>query len=146
MNNYNHLNYSWYNNGLRNKNYYLNINNNQDLYSPKEGFEKGNMFPNLYSEYKGYQPQELKPISEQEEKLLNIQMICFAAHDLNLYLDNHPDDQSMIMLFNDYKKQKDQLMSEYEAKYGPITLESSNIGKDKFSWIDSPWPWEVNNV
>ena len=146
MNNYNYLNYDWHNKGMRNETIFPKMNNNQKLYSPKEGFEKGNLFPNLYSEYNGYRPQNLNPASEQEEMLLNIQAICFASHELNLYLDMHPEDQSMLMLFNDYRRKKEDLIREYEKKYGPITLESNDMEKGKFSWVNSPWPWEVKNV
>ena len=146
MNNYNYLNYNRYNNRMKDDFPFSKMNNNQDLYSPKEGFEKGNMFSNTYSEYNGYRPQKLIAKSEQEENLLNIQAMCFATHDLNLYLDTHPNDQSMLMLFNDYKRKKEELLNDYEMKYGPITVDSSSIKNDKFNWIDSPWPWEVNNV
>ena len=43
MNNYKYYDYLYRNN--------INMNN-QNLFNPKEGFEKGNMFSNLYSEYK----------------------------------------------------------------------------------------------
>lgn len=145
MNNYNYLNNNLYS-YIRNNSFMPNKNNMQELYSPKEGFEKGNMFPKLYNEYKNYNSQKLTPRTEQEERLLNIQAISFAAHDLNLYLDLHPEDQSMLMLLNDYINKKENLVKEYEIKYGPITLESSSNSKENFSWIDSPWPWEVNNV
>ena len=41
----------------------------------------------------------------KERKLLNIQAIMFIDHDLNLYLDLHPEDQSMVTLFIDYRRQ-----------------------------------------
>ena len=115
--------------------------NNVDLFNPKEGFEKGNMFSNLYNEYKNYKPLDLKPTNEREKLLYNIQTICFAAHDLNLYLDLNPNDQSMITLFNDYLKKEEELIKEYESKYGPMTV-NNNINE----WVNNKWPWEVDNV
>ena len=50
------------------------------------------IFPNLI---KNYKPEVLKPTNDQERLLYNIQTICFAAHDLNLYLDLNPNDQSI---------------------------------------------------
>ena len=131
MNNYN---YDWY---------YLNRNNN-NLFNPKEGFEKGNMFTNLYSEYKNYNSINLVPKNEQEQKLFEIQAICFAAHDLNLYLDTHPEDQSMFMLFQDYLKKEEKLVKEYETKYGPMMI-NSVMNANSFQWTEN-WPWEVKNV
>ena len=129
MNNY--YQYDWRNNSM----------NNMNLFNPKEGFERGNMFENIYSEYKNYKPQNLKPKNEQEQKLYNIQAICFAAHDLNLYLDLHPEDQSLITLFSDYLKKEEELIKDYESMYGPMMV-NNNIGE----WVNNKWPWEVDNV
>ena len=94
MNNYQLYNYDWYSNRAQN-NYYSPSRNNQDnIFDPKDGFEKGNMFMNLYSQYNNYQPTNLKPRNEQEKLLFNIQSISFAAHDINLYLDTHPQSTS----------------------------------------------------
>ena len=131
MNNY-YYQYDWRNNSM----------DNMNLFNPKEGFEKGNMFENIYSQYKNYKPQELRPMNEEERLLYNIQTICFAAHDLNLYLDTHPEDQSMITLFNDYLKKEEELINEYESKYGPMTIKDGSMNK----WVNSKWPWEVDNV
>ena len=120
------------------------MNNSPKLYSPKEGFEKGNIFMNLYNEYKNYQPASLKPKNDQEKMLFNLQAICFAAHELNLYLDLHPEDQSMITLFNDYIKKVEELTRQYESKYGPLTT-SFEMNKG-FNWVEEKWPWEVDNV
>lgn len=140
MNNYN---YDWYYMN-RNNNYLYNMNNSEgNLFKPKEGFEKGNMFSNLYSSYKNYKPMNLVSRNEQEQKLFEIQEICFAAHDLNLYLDTNPNDQSMLMLFQDYLKREESLIKEYESKYGPMTVSNSN--SNSFKWLNN-WPWEVNNV
>ena len=143
MNNYQYQNYYWFPNENRN---YLWMNSgiqNPSLYQPKEGFERGNMFQNLYSEYKNYQPFSLMPKNDQERKLQELQSITFAAHDLNLYLDTHPEDQSMITLFNDYRKKKDELMKSYEEQYGPLTVGSATMDGNTYSWMNSPWPWEV---
>ena len=120
------------------------MNNSPKLYSPKEGFEKGNIFMNLYNEYKNYQSASLKPKNDQEKMLFNLQAICFAAHELNLYLDLHPEDQSMITLFNDYIKKVEELTRQYESKYGPLTT-SFEMNKG-FNWVEEKWPWEVDNV
>ena len=64
-------------------------NNNLDLYTPYEGYIRGNLFKNMYDQYKNFQPGKIKINSEQEEMLLNIGQMAFAAHELNLLLDNY---------------------------------------------------------
>lgn len=137
MNNYKYYDYLYRNN--------MNMNN-QNLFNPKEGFIKGNMFSNLYSEYKNYKPKELVVRTEQERMLYEIDSISFAAHDLNLYLDLHPEDQSMVTLFNDYRKKLEELTKTYESMYGPLSVNSNEMENKTFSWVNTPWPWEGNNV
>lgn len=137
MNNYKYYDYLYRNN--------MNMNN-QNLYNPKEGFIKGNMFTNLYSEYKNYKPQMLNPKSEQEKMLYELDSISFAAHELNLYLDMHPEDQSMVTLFNDYRRKLEELTKNYESMYGPLTVNSNEMENKTFSWVNTTWPWEGSDV
>ena len=146
MNNYNNMNYYWLPHNLRNSYVYPLMNTNREekenLYSPKEGFEKGNLFENLYSEYKNYQPTSLNPKTEQAKRLQEIQTISFAEHDLNLYLDTHPEDQSLVALLNDYRRKCMELTKNYEEQYGPLTVNSDAMESGTYSWINAPWPWE----
>jgi len=133
MNNY--YDVSW----IRN----MNPTYSSNLCTPKDGYLKGNMFKDLYSPYKNYQPMILNPRSEKEKKFLELSEVSFAAHELNLYLDLHPDDQSMFLLFKDYQKKEKELKEEYESYYGPLCVDSE---MNNFSWVSSEWPWEGNNV
>ena len=49
----------------------------------------------------------------------------------------------MLALFNDYRKQADSMISEYESKFGPLNISSNSLETGPFKWINSPWPWEV---
>lgn len=114
---------------------------NQELYSPGEAYNKGNLFANLYEGYKNYKPVELKANNEKDALFLELSKYAFAAHELNLYLDLHPEDKSMLALFNDYRMRSNQLMMEYEKKYGPLTI-SSDYMENSFTWQEDKWPWE----
>ena len=112
------------------------------LYDPLQGLYRGNMYPNLYNGYK-VNPIEIKPANEQARMLTYLDALCFAAIDLNLYLDLFPDDKDVLALFNQYRAEENKLRAEYESKYGPI-LTSSNANQSyPFKWINSPWPWET---
>jgi len=132
MYNYNYLDNDWYRNAQK-----------TSLFTPVEGFEKGNLFANLYSQYKNYKPDKLKASNEKEKLFLELLSICFAAHELNLYLDLHPEDSSMLSLFNDYRKKENELKRVYESKYGPLTVSSDSvINNNSFMWVNDSWPWE----
>ncbi len=117
-------------------------NNNLDLFSPYEGYIKGNLFKNLYQEYKNYRPSRLNVNSEKMEMLVNIGQMGFASHELNLYLDNYPNNRKALDLFNKYSNMTNKLIKEYENKYGPLTV--GEINEDvPFNWENEKWPWEV---
>lgn len=116
--------------------------NNQNLFDAYAGFIRGNMFPDLYNEYKVKRPFNIEPLNEQAEMLTSIDALCFACHDLNLYLDNYPDDKKMIDLFNQYRVQSNQMIREYEKKYGPLFVDSDANNTYPWAWDNRPWPWE----
>lgn len=115
-----------------------NLSMNNKLTSIKEGFNRGNMFDNLFMPYKYI--ANLNPVTDRSKLMSEIQAYCFAAHEMNLYLDLYPDDIQAIGLFNQYQERTNELISEYESKYGKI-----NLGINEsytWEWINSPWPWE----
>ncbi len=121
----------------------METSNKLSLYNPYEGYLRGNLFKNLYNGYKNYQPLKINVNSEKEEMMLNIGEISFASHDLSLYLDNFPNDKEALNLFNKYRKMTNELVENYERKYGPIDISSNDIKNVPFSWEQDKWPWEV---
>ena len=134
-------------------NYYFNDNlyrsnndiyrNTTSLYNPTTGFINGNMFSNLYTPYKNYKPENLTPKNEREKLLLDLSKISFAAHELKLYLDINPNDNSMLTLFNDYTKKANELKDEYESKYGVLDSTNGDFTETPFAWEEGIWPWEA---
>lgn len=129
---------------MNNPNGYNNMNfgAQQNLYEPYQGFIRGNMFPSLYDEYKIRRPFEVEPMNEQAELLTYIDSLCFAAHDLNLYLDNFPNDQQMIQKFNEYRMESNRAIEQYENQYGPLFVNSNANTVTPWAWDNKPWPWE----
>lgn len=119
------------------------MHDNLNLYEPYEGFIKGNLFKNLYNEYKNYKPMTLRPTSEKNALMLEIQKYKFALNDLNLYLDVNPNNKEAINIYNNYVVELDKLTKYYENLYGPISLNNNLIKTSNFNWINCPWPWEV---
>jgi spore coat protein JB len=121
----------------------MNQENNQNtLFGPYEGYIKGNMFRNLYEQYKNYKPSNVSFSSEKEEALFNLNQICFAMHDINLYLDVHPNDTNMLNMFVNYENTYNNLLKDYQEKYGPINVDSVN-NNTPFTWVTTNFPWEV---
>lgn len=119
----------------------MKLETNSNLASVKDGFAKGNMFNDLYDPYKNYRYQELTANNKQEELLLEIMVLSFAINDLNLYLDLHPTDASMLRKFKDLTEKAYSKEMEYVKCYGPLEVMDSE-SLSKFEWINNPWPWE----
>ena len=121
-----------------------NYQGNLKLTNPLNGYLKGNIFEDLYDGYKNISIPKLKFNSTKEEMLFNINEMSFYSHDLNLYLDNYPNDKNALDLYKKYSNMTNALIKEYESKYGPIEVSgsSSNI---PFNWVSS-FPWEDKNV
>lgn len=118
----------------------INFRKDDSLYNVDEGFNKGNMFKNLYSKYKNY-TYNLKVNNAKDELLYKIQMYTFALKDLNLYLDVYPEDKNMLKIFQDYKNKLKEYKNRYINEYGP--LHSNNVNSlNKWTWINNPWPWD----
>jgi hypothetical protein len=110
------------------------------LINADEGFIKGNMFKDEYIPYLNFKPQNLVPKTEKDALLLKLYETDFALHDLNLYLDLHPQDEKMYTAFKQYVNLYNNCKETYEKKYGPIDLESSI--PEKYDWYKNPWPWD----
>ena len=115
---------------------------NLDLVDPYVGFIRGNLFDNLYEPYRNYKARDIDVNNERDSLLGQIQMYKFACIELNLYLDVYPNDVRALQLLREYVKEEKELCKEYEKMFGPLTLGGVN-GKT-FSWLESPWPWEVS--
>lgn len=115
-----------------------NLSMNNNLVSVTEGFNRGNMFDNLFWPYKYI--ADVKTSDPRKDLMLKVQMYSFAAHEMNLYLDVYPNDVQAIGLYNQYKEEADRLTGEYESKYGKICLGIND--NYTWEWNKSPWPWE----
>lgn len=74
--------------------------------------------------------------------LRDIQELEFAALDLNLYLDNHPDCERAIFDYNLLYRELQKKKRMFEMNFGPLSNFGTAPSKCPFEWVDEPWPWE----
>ena len=79
-------------------------------------------------------------MTKREALLKEISTYQFAALDLQLYLDTHPDDEKTLLQVQRYRQMAAPLIKEYEQKYGALTKRGED--GNNWSWIKAPWPWE----
>lgn len=125
-----------------NLNTYNVFPNTNSIYPFYDGFIRGCMFQELYKPYKIEKPYRIEPLNEQARMLTDIDMLSFAAIDLSLYLDVHPNNKEMLEVFNKCREQLNKATVEYEKKFGPLSKGSSSNSNYPWQWENSPWPWE----
>lgn len=120
----------------------IESNDNKELlFQSNEAFMLGNLFKNLYQSYKGFSNYCVQANNPRLKLLIKLQTYEFVAHELNLYLDNHPNNIQMLTLFYDYCKKVNELTKEYENNYGSLNVDYEN-NSYHFLWIEEPWPWQ----
>ncbi len=79
-------------------------------------------------------------MSEQELLKRRIDAYSFAAWELHLFLDSHPNNCEAAKKLDEYHNNIKTLTAEYESKYGSINLRSNQMSR--WQWVNGPWPWE----
>ncbi len=77
---------------------------------------------------------------ERAQMLRKVQEAEFAAYDLMLYLDTHPNCQTALTKYKEAVEKSRQYRREFEAAYGPLTAAASSSAAP-WQWIKNPWPW-----
>ena len=74
--------------------------------------------------------------------LNSIQIYQFCATELNLYLDNFPEDRNAVEDYCKVSAKLDKLISEYEKNYGPLCNFGHAFYENPRAWVEGCWPWE----
>ena len=82
-------------------------------------------------------------MNDREMLLRRLSAAQFAAWELKMYLDTHPNDQKARVSAQKYQERTDALAAEYESKYGPVTNTDPFSGS-RWKWVDDPWPWDID--
>lgn len=78
-----------------------------------------------------------------DDLLSKIQELEFVAVDLNLYLDNHPQNKNAIADYNTVTRELTNLKKLYETQNGPLSNFGCSESQYPWQWVNEPWPWEI---
>lgn len=81
----------------------------------------------------------------EKDLIDSIQIYQFIAVELNLFLDNFPDNNDAKKDYEVVSEKLTYLINEYEEKFGPLINFGVSHKEDPHSWIEKPWPWEKEN-
>lgn len=79
-------------------------------------------------------------MSEEQALRRRVNAAKFAAWELHLFLDTHPNNCDAARKLEEYRQAIERLTKEFEEKFGPIGETPQNTSR--WAWISEPWPWE----
>lgn len=78
----------------------------------------------------------------KNELMKAISVYHFYAVDLNLYLDNFPENKCACDDYRIISSKLNAYMDEYEKNYGPLRNLGMASHEDSMAYVNEPWPWE----
>lgn len=105
-------------------------------YESEKALCRGTLFPGLDLPLKNIVNTGTADVPAAELMALD-----FAAHDLSLYLDTHPDDREAFQVYKELLELAKEGKKRYEERYGAI-CKSDLIRSDSYTWLRDPWPWD----
>lgn len=84
---------------------------------------------------------------EQKQLLNHINAVSFAAYDVMLFLDTHPDCMEAKDYYCQMMEERKMAMDEYQKRFEPLVAEGActcgcNNSDSTWTWATTPWPWE----
>lgn len=97
----------------------------------------------------------MEDFMDKEGLLRKIDCVSFMIIDLGLYLDTHPNDVHAAEAFRNYRKERKELLKEFETNFYPLTMDcccetlekASSPALDQtsecvFCWGKGSEPWK----
>ena len=67
----------------------------------------------------------------------------FMITETVLFLDTHPTNRRAMANLETAKQRRAAAVKEYEAAFGPYIKQAEDgVINNRWTWLDSPWPWE----
>ena len=110
-----------------------------ETFDPKRALERGTLFPGLELPlFNNYRVSELPrtPMTET-------QALCFAAQELALYLDTHPEDSEALRAYQLVQQAANRQTEEFSRRCYPLTRAQNTEPAARYVWAESPWPWQT---
>jgi len=110
--------------------------NNRPAYDSGKALARGTLFPGLDLPLGNIVNESAPDVPTAE-----LMAIDFAAHDLSLYLDTHPEDADAFAVYKDLLKLSEEGTRRYVRRYGPV-CKTDLTDAGSYTWLKGPWPWE----
>lgn len=105
-------------------------------YEASEALARGTLFPGLDLPFKN-----LVNTKTASVPLAELMAIQFVVDELELYLDTHSGDTEAFELYQTFLALQKDAHERYAARFGVI-CQTDQLGREDYSWLRDPWPWE----
>ena len=72
-----------------------------------------------------------------------LQIIDFAIVDTVLYLNAYPECKEALRYYHKLKEERKMLADTLAQSCNMPMTNLENHSEEKWTWIDSPWPWDI---
>ncbi len=101
-----------------------------DVFESESALRAGTLFPELHKPMNGYCPYDKNCGTCKQQA-------AFAAWEMRLYLNTHPNDKEALALFC-------KLCNEAEEENYATTFLTDECCTNVWNWVKNPWPWEYD--
>lgn len=108
----------------------------KERYSDELAIVRGTIYPDLDFPFNNCSNR----VIPSRTPLYDVMKYSFVCHDLGLYLDTHPDDETACEYYNRCLQKSLDAIRKYEETSGPLF--KSSIYNKNGQWTECPWPWE----
>ena len=84
--------------------------------------------------------------NNKAQAMQQLAQTCFAVHEAVLYLDTHPNDQNALEYYRRKQQQLTQASENYQKVVGPTRACMVDTNSGSWQWVETPWPWEIEEV
>lgn len=74
---------------------------------------------------------------------MKLAQASFLLDDAKLYLDTHPCDPRALEYYRQRQAVRQAVLAEYTEKVGPISAYDASTCGGEWSWVKTPWPWQM---
>ena len=109
----------------------------EPAYDPEDAIRRGTLFPGLDLPFMNL--VNTQNVTD-DLPLGEVMTLCFVCHELQLYLDTHPEDREAFETLKRLLRMTEEAKRRYTARYGPL-CPADLADSARFDWLDAPWPW-----
>ena len=109
-------------------------------YDTEDAIKRGTLFPGLDLPFMNI----VNTRDVADTPLGEVMALCFVSHELQLYLDTHPDDTQAFETLQRMLHLTEEAKRRYTAKYGPL-VPADLAESERFDWLEDPWPWNYRD-